>query len=96
MLWIGMPIMRSDKFSLTARTLNAVFSRVCRKKGYWYLDAYTLFSNKTGKYYLYLPDTSGKMQAVRAADGIHLSSAGGDMVAQAVVRVLERHYHLKL
>ena len=94
-LWIGMPIMRSDKFSETARGLNAIYSGACRKEGYWYLDAYKLFSDKAGKYSLYLPDPTGKLRSVRAADGIHLSSAGGDMMARAVVRILERHYVLK-
>ena len=94
-LWIGMPIMQSDKFSLTARALNGVYSGVCGQDGYWYLDAYGLFSDKAGKYSLYLPDPSGKLKSVRAPDGIHLSEAGGDMVARAVVKILGRHFLLQ-
>ena len=94
-LWIGMPIMLSDKFSQTARALNGVYSGVCKKDEYWYLDVYKLFSDKAGKYALYLPDPSGNLKSVRAADGIHLSPAGGDMVTRAVARLLQRHFVLQ-
>jgi hypothetical protein len=94
-VWIGMPVMRSDKFSTTARTLNGVFSGVCKSKGYWYVDGYKLFSDKDGHYAPYLPDPSGKPRLVRGADGIHLTAAGGDRVVREVLRVLEKHFRLK-
>ena len=94
LIWIGMPIMRSDKFSLTARTFNQVYSAVCKDQGYWYVDAYRLFSNKDGKYAPYLPNASGKLQSMRENDGAHLSGAGGDRVAREVVKVLQQNHLL--
>jgi hypothetical protein len=94
-LWIGMPIMRSDKFSLTARTFNQVFSGVCQDKGYWYMDTYKLLSDQAGKYSLYLPGPSGKLQAMRAIDGVHFTQAGGDLVAGQIVKLLQQHYPMQ-
>jgi hypothetical protein len=94
-IWIGMPIMRGEKFSLTASTFNKVYSGVCKQDGYWYVDSYKLFSDKMGKYAPYLPDASGKPGLVRASDGVHFTSAGGDRLAREIVRILERHYQLE-
>ncbi len=91
-VWIGMPIMRSTKFSSTARGLNKVFSAVCKDEGYWYVDAYRLFSDKAGKYAPYLPDAAGKSRLMRGTDGIHFTAAGGDKMAREIVRILRKHY----
>lgn len=91
LIWIGMPIMRSDQFSLTARTFNQVYSGVCKDQGYWYVDAYQLFSDKAGKYAPYLPNPSGNLQLMRESDGAHLTGAGGDKVAREIVKLLQQH-----
>jgi hypothetical protein len=91
-VWIGMPIMRSTKYSGTARSLNKVFSGVCKDEGYWYLDSYRLFSDKSGKYAPYLLDASGKSRLMRGTDRIHLTEAGGDKMAREIVRILRKHY----
>jgi hypothetical protein len=94
LIWIGMPIMRSDKFALTARTFNQVYSGVCKDHGYWYVDAYRLFSDKGGKYAPYLPNSSGDLQLMRESDGAHLTGAGGDRVARELVKLLQQNHLL--
>lgn len=91
-VWVGMPIMRSAKYSTTARTLNEVFSGVCESEGYWYMDAYRLFSDKSGSYAPYLPDATGKPRLMRGADGIHLTAAGGNEAGLEILRILSMHY----
>jgi uncharacterized protein len=95
-VWIGMPIMRSGKFSETARTLNAFYSAACADRpGADYIDGYALFSDADGKYSAYLPDAAGENQLMRAGDGIHFSEHGGDRIAEAVLEVLLTHYRLE-
>ena len=95
-IWIGMPIMRSDQFSETARSLNAMYKQICSENPLaFYLDAYKLFSDENGKYSAYLPDASGDTQLVREADGIHFTPAGGDMVVEAVLDMLSNAYDLQ-
>jgi hypothetical protein len=95
-IWVGMPIMRSDKFSETARTLNGMFEQVCEANpDAYYLDAYALFSDADGKYSAYLPDSSGEMQLVREDDGIHFTAAGGDRVVEALMDMLSNSYEFE-
>jgi hypothetical protein len=92
-IWIGMPIMRSQAFSKTVRSLNAIYRDACaRNENATYLDGYTLFADSQGEYAPYLEDSSGKRRLVREGDGIHLTQAGGDRAAEAVVRLLLEFY----
>jgi len=91
-VWLGMPIMRGEKYSTTARTLNEVFSAVCKDEGYWYADLYKLFSDKSGNYSAYLPDASGKSRLMRGADGVHFTDAGGTLAAREIIGILNEHY----
>jgi hypothetical protein len=95
-VWVGMPIMRSGKFSETARTLNAFYSAACaRHPGADYIDGYALFSDPEGKYSAYLVDSAGKNQLMRSGDGIHFSEHGGDRVVEAVLKVLLTRFRLE-
>jgi hypothetical protein len=95
-VWIGMPIMRSDQYSETARTLNAIYEQICEEDpDAYYLDGYELFSDASGKYSAYLIDSDGDNQLVREGDGIHFTPAGGDRVVEAVLEVLREHFTLE-
>jgi lysophospholipase L1-like esterase len=95
LVFIGMPIMRSDKFSLTARNFNQIFSEVCADQGYWFVDTYKLFADASGSYAPYLDDTNGTMASMRMPDGIHFTPAGGDRAARQVMRTLQAHFTLQ-
>jgi hypothetical protein len=95
-LWIGMPIMRSQAFSKTVRSLNTIYREACaRNENATYLDGYALFADSQEGYASYLEDSSGKRRLVREGDGIHLTQAGGDRAAEAVVRLLPEFYKLE-
>ena len=95
-VWIGMPIMRSGKFSETARTLNAFYSAACADHpGADYIDGYGLFSDADGRYSAYLVDSAGENRLMRSGDGIHFTEHGGDRIAEAVVDVLLTRYRLE-
>ena len=88
-VWVGLPIMRSAKFSETVRTLNAIYTRVCADHpGATYVDGYTLFADDAGGYSAYLLDSAGRRKLMRADDGIHMTNAGGDRAAEAVMEAL--------
>jgi hypothetical protein len=95
-VWIGMPVMRSDQYSETARTLNAIYEQICEDDPRaYYLDGYKLFSDADGKYSAYLIDSAGDNQLVREGDGIHFTPAGGDRVVEAVLGVLREDFTLE-
>lgn len=75
--WIGMPIMRSPKFSRNMRIMNAIFSSEAKKRPVvTYIDAWKLFSDSGGRY----------VAKWRASDGIHFNNAGVDRLANVVVK----------
>ncbi len=95
-VWVGLPIMRSSKFSETARTLNAFYATACAEHlGAAYVDGYSLFADAGGKFSPYLTDSAGKNRLMRESDGIHFTDAGGDRIAEAVMKVLLGRYRLE-
>ena len=95
-IWFGMPIMRSQKFSETCRRLNAFYAAACADDpDATYIDGYTLFADEQGEYSAYLVDASGDRKLMREKDGIHLTNAGGDRAAAAVMEVLLRSARLE-
>jgi hypothetical protein len=96
-MWIGMPIMRSDKFSQTARWFNFMYTAMCdeRATNAYYIDGYDLFSDENGEYSAYLVDSSGERKLMREKDGIHFTNAGGDRGAEAVVEALRLYYRFE-
>ena len=95
-IWVGLPIMRSDKFAETARTLNSMYQAACdNHRNATYVDGYSLFEDQQGKYNAYLVDSAGERELMRAEDGIHFTSAGGDRQAEAVMQVLLEQVELR-
>lgn len=95
-VWMGLPIMRSDKFAETCRTLNSMYGAACEShRSATYIDGYALFEDEQGKYNAYLLDSSGERRLMRAGDGIHFSNTGGDRQAEAVMEVLLESYRLE-
>jgi hypothetical protein len=95
-VWIGLPITRSESQSQRFDVLNAIYSAEARKrpKKVAFVDTYTMFASDTGGYAEYLEDTAGRLQKVRAGDGVHFDRAGGDIIAREVLRQLNRLYDL--
>jgi len=88
-IWMGMPIMRSPKFSETCRRLNAFYATACAENpDAAYVDGYSLFADESGQYSAYLVDSAGRRKLMREKDGIHLTNAGGDRAAAALMQVL--------
>ena len=47
-----------------------------------------MFSNSNGEYEAFLPALDGEIRNLRQQDGTHLSRAGGDVLADAVLDLL--------
>ncbi len=96
-IWIGLPITRSEGQTLRFDAVNAVVATEARKRPRHvaYLDTYTRFAASTaGGYTEYLDDSSGRLIKVRAADGVHFEREGGDIIARDVLRKLNAVFDL--
>jgi hypothetical protein len=92
-VWIGVPVIHDPNRSAGYQILNQlVKAQAAAKPNAYFLDSYRLFDDKLGHYQQYLPDASGQLVKMRANDGIHLERAGGDVLAHATLRLLDRVY----
>ena len=95
-IWIGLPQTRSADQTQRFDVINAVAQKQARKRAgrAAYIDTYTMFAGDDGGYAQYLPDGSGRLEKVRADDGVHFERTGGDMIARVVVKELNRQFDL--
>src|SRR5438034_7343393 len=85
LIWVGMPPMRSDGLTAAMRTVNAIFrGQALAHPGVLYVDPWVALAGPRGRYAAYLPDASGQEELIRAADGVHLTAAGGARLAASV------------
>lgn len=82
-LWVGLPVMRPAGYDERMRLLAAVQEASAHGiPGVTFVGTRSLFTDDDGGYAAALPDASGEVRALRGADGIHLSVAGADRLAE--------------
>jgi hypothetical protein len=91
-IWIGSPAFKDDRnvaikaLDELARTVAGTHPEVA------YVDAYELFTDADGKYASSLAPLdapTAEPVAVRAGDGVHLTTLGGDRLAQKVFPLID-------
>jgi len=92
-VWLGLPITDDAAQSRRWKVINrAALAEAQRREGkVAFVDMYGLLS-RNGEFASYLEDKEGELEKVRAPDGVHLERAGGDIVANEVVRQLRQVY----
>jgi hypothetical protein len=87
--WLGEPVMRSSEFDDRMRLITRIYrEEASRYPGVRFIDTRALFAGPDGSYSAYLPDADGQPVLVRRDDGIHLTAAGADRLAPAVMDAL--------
>ncbi len=95
--WVGMPIMGQQYLSDEMALENQVFAQQAAiHPGVTYFSSWNLFTNSAGQYAQYLPDSSGQLVMMRDPDGVHLTGAGWDRLANAIVVPMEQAFGVKL
>jgi len=91
--WVGNPIMRDHGYRKRISMMDHIYEAEAKKHpGVFYIPTWALFVDSKGSYAEYLTDGSGDPVLMRAPDGIHLTRAGGDRMAQATLDVIERDW----
>ncbi|MGD0809484.1 MAG: DUF459 domain-containing protein [Acidimicrobiales bacterium] len=90
-LWVGMPPMESQSFSSDMATLNAVYrtEAIAHRPDVSYLASWRLLGGPHGQYRESQTGVDDEV-ALRAPDGVHITRAGGDLLAKAVIARLKR------
>lgn len=94
LFWIGMPVMRPEKFHLRVQRVNTIYrAEMAIRPGGHYIDIWRLLADDRGRYSDRLDIDGvpgGKSERVRAGDGIHLSVAGAYRVEAYVRAVIDQ------
>jgi hypothetical protein len=96
-VWLGLPVPASDGYLRGFSVVNDVLKRGAfrNRRGAAYIDTWHLLDNGHGGYTPYVRGAHGRLILVRAADGIHYTAAGGDMVSSALLARLRAVYRLR-
>ena len=89
-VWIGLPITRSEAQTQRFDAINAIVQKEAKARPgkAIFVDTYTMFAGDSGGFVEYLENGAGDTVKVRAGDGVHFDTAGGDMIARVVLKQL--------
>jgi hypothetical protein len=90
--WVGNPIMKDRGYRERIAMMDRIYEAEAKKRpGVRFVSTWTLMAKK-GAYSDYLRPGGGDLVLMRASDGIHLTRAGGDRMAGAVLDVIEQDW----
>lgn len=85
-LWVGLPPMRSDSFDAKMRELDAVYAaEAAERDRVHYVRTYELFEGPAGGYSRFVDAPDGQRIDARLTDGIHFSTAGGELLSERLL-----------
>jgi hypothetical protein len=95
-VWIGLPITRNEAQTQRFDTINAIVQKVAKARPgkAIFIDTYTMFAGDNGGFAEYLENAKGDTVKVRAGDGLHFDTAGGDLIAREVLKQLNELFDL--
>jgi hypothetical protein len=90
LVWVGLPILKSERLSADALTFNQFYHAHAEKAGSTYIDIWEAFADEAGHYSASGPDINGQTARLRAADGVHFTKAGARKLAHFVELEIRR------
>ncbi len=84
LVWVGLPIMRSESLSNAALVFNDIDRQYAGALGARYIDLWEAFSDVVSAYKAWGPDVNGDIVRQRAMDGVHFYKAGARKAAHFV------------
>ncbi|MGP0059573.1 MAG: DUF459 domain-containing protein [Beijerinckiaceae bacterium] len=90
LIWVGLPIMKSDRMSKEAVALNEAYKDHATKAGATYVDIWEAFGDDHGAFAASGPDVEGQVVRLRSGDGIHFTKAGARKLAHFVEDDIKR------
>jgi uncharacterized protein len=84
LIWVGLPIMRSQTLSNAALVFNDIDRQYSEAQGAHYVDLWEAFSDENSAYRAWGPDINGAIIRLRSSDGVHFNKAGAIKAAHFV------------
>ena len=89
-LWVGMPIMKNERFADGMGAINAIDRARGEAAGAHFIDVYDAFADEKGQYSAFGPDVNGRSMKLRTGDGIHFTQPGARKLAHFVESEIRR------
>lgn len=89
--------MRGNRFDGRMKNFNDIFSQCCNSTNstsVHFIPTDTVLGDESGSYTTYLTVNESTIR-VRDDDGIHLSSDGGDLIAEIVLNEIKKDFNIK-
>jgi len=90
LIWVGLPIVKSDRLSADFLTFNDYFREQAEKAGAAYTDIWEAFEDDHGQYDPFGPDVNGQTVRIRTVDGVNFTKAGARKLAHFVEADIRR------
>ena len=90
LVWVGLPMMKAERFSADMGQINEIYRASAASAGVPFIDIWDIFADDHGQYSAFGPDVNGQIVKLRAADGVHFTSAGARKVAHFVEGEIKR------
>ena len=84
-VWVGHPNARDPVFSEDMKLLDEVYQSAATQAGADYVSSWQMFADPSGNYEAFGPGPDGDTTRLRADDGVHLTPAGYDLLARAIL-----------
>jgi hypothetical protein len=95
LLWAGLPVMRSATLTQRLQAVMAVTrTALSGRDGAAFIDNSVALSDGSGHYTVALPGSGGQEVLVREPDGIHMTPAGADRLADRAITQMASTWHL--
>jgi hypothetical protein len=96
LVWVGLPIMRSESLSAAALVFNDIDRQYSGAQGAHFVDLWEAFSDVNSAYRATGPDVSGAIVRQRAGDGVHFNKAGARKAAHFIEPEIRRALEARL
>lgn len=88
-IWVGQPIMRDAPFDESMAYISSLYElEAGRRPLVSFVDSRAVFAGSEGRYADYLPGPDGQLDQMRLPDGIHLTRAGAQRLAEQIFPLL--------
>jgi uncharacterized protein len=88
-IWVGHPIVREPVYAEDMALLNRLYAEHAMAAGAEWFPSWSLFTDEDGNFAAYGKGTDGETTRLRADDGVHLTGPGYDVLAHALLPVIE-------
>jgi hypothetical protein len=93
--WIGLPIMKEERYSSRIKNINNIYEEQCSKNNAYFFPTWNIFADEQGRYKPFLKDENGVNQALRQEDGIHMTYFGGKILVKEFMSYLKEKIGLE-